>query len=80
MNNLTEVSVVNAWQRVTSMAGMKGLKILLDLDTSTFSVVKDTSLSKPLIANIPALYIVKIFIEGYTAGFDVGQTWSDEGE
>lgn len=68
MHNRTEVDVVMTWNRITSLAGINGLKILPDSEAGTFSIVMADNVAKLLMGGLPSLYMVRMYVEGYIRG------------
>lgn len=67
MNTQTEADAVALWQRVTSMAGMNGMRVVPDETAKTFTVLTD-DLKTVRIQGLPTLYFVKVYLEGFSHG------------
>lgn len=67
MNTQTEADAVALWQRVTSMAGMNGMRVVPDETAKTFTVLTD-DLKTVRIQGLPNLYCVRVYLEGFTNG------------
>lgn len=72
MNTQTEADAVALWQRVTSMAGMNGMRVVPDETAKTFTVLTD-DLKTIRMQGLPTLYFVKIYLEGYANGVSYGK-------